>query len=66
MLKEVVDFISAFQILPRHVSASGCYLQGVVGALKATQVMSVLWVCTDYDSSCMANCRGQLATVDAT
>jgi hypothetical protein len=28
MLKEVLDFISAFQILPRHVSANGCHLQG--------------------------------------
>jgi hypothetical protein len=33
MLKEVVDFINAFQILPRHVSTNGCHLQGVVGAL---------------------------------
>jgi hypothetical protein len=33
MLKEVVDFINAFQIRPRHVSANGCHLQGVVGAL---------------------------------
>jgi hypothetical protein len=31
--KELVDFINVFQILPRHVSASGCHLQGVVGAL---------------------------------
>jgi hypothetical protein len=33
MLKEVVDFISAFQILPRHVWENRCHLQGVVGAL---------------------------------
>jgi hypothetical protein len=32
-VKELVDFINAFQILPRHVSASGCHFQGVVGAL---------------------------------
>jgi hypothetical protein len=49
MLKEVVDFIDAFQILPRHVSANACLLQGVVGALQATQAMSVLWAYTDYD-----------------
>jgi hypothetical protein len=34
MLKEVVDFfINTFQILPRHVSANGCHLQGVTKAL---------------------------------
>jgi hypothetical protein len=33
MLKDVVDFIIAFQILPRHVSVNGCHLQGVVSAL---------------------------------
>jgi hypothetical protein len=27
-VKELVDFIKVFQILPRHVSASGCHLQG--------------------------------------
>jgi hypothetical protein len=32
-VKELVDFINVFQILPRYVSASGCHLQGVVGAL---------------------------------
>jgi hypothetical protein len=56
MLKELVDFISAFQIVPRHVSANRCHLQGVVGALEATQVMSVLWAYMDYDSSCVASC----------
>jgi hypothetical protein len=32
---EAVDvFINTFQIfLPRHVSANGCHLQGIVGAL---------------------------------
>jgi hypothetical protein len=39
MLNEVVDFINAFQILPQHVSANGCHLQGIVGALQATQAM---------------------------
>jgi hypothetical protein len=33
MLKEAVDFISVFQILPRHVLANGCHLQGVVDLL---------------------------------
>jgi hypothetical protein len=33
--------------LPQHVSACGYHLQGVVGALEATQVMSVLWAYTD-------------------
>jgi hypothetical protein len=56
MLKEVVDFLSAFQILPRHVSANGCHLQGVVGTLEATQVMSVLWAYTDYYSSRVTSC----------
>jgi hypothetical protein len=32
-IKELVDFVNVFQILPRHVRASGCHLQGVVGAL---------------------------------
>jgi hypothetical protein len=35
----------------QHISASGCHLQGVVGALEATQVISVLWMYVDYDSS---------------
>jgi hypothetical protein len=43
--------------LPQHVSASGFHLQGVVGALEATQVMSVLWAFTDYDPSSVASCR---------
>jgi hypothetical protein len=34
-------FINTFQILPRHVSANGCYYQGFVGALYATQQCSV-------------------------
>jgi hypothetical protein len=32
-VKELVDFINVFQILPRHVSASGYNLQGFGGAL---------------------------------
>jgi hypothetical protein len=32
-VKELVDFIHVFQMLPRHVSASSCHLQGVVGVL---------------------------------
>jgi hypothetical protein len=32
-VNELVDFINVFQILPRHVSARGCPIQGVVGAL---------------------------------
>jgi hypothetical protein len=43
MLKEVVDFISAFQILPRHVSANGCHVRRVVGAFQATQAMLCVW-----------------------
>jgi hypothetical protein len=49
MLKEAVDFISAFQILPRHVSSGG--------RRCLTRVMSVLWASTDYDSSCVASCH---------
>jgi hypothetical protein len=37
-VKEVVDFINVFQILPRHVSASGCHLQGVVGVTNCVVV----------------------------
>jgi hypothetical protein len=33
-VKWVVDFIEVFQILPQHVSASGCHLQGVVGGMS--------------------------------
>jgi hypothetical protein len=40
-VKELVDFIKVFQILPRHVSASGCHLQEVVGALKLLSVCVV-------------------------
>jgi hypothetical protein len=47
--------------LPQHVSAGSCHLQGVVGALEATQVISVLWVNTDKDpfgvTSCLAVCN---------
>jgi hypothetical protein len=32
-VKEPEDFINVFQILPRHVPASGYHLQWVVGAL---------------------------------
>jgi hypothetical protein len=53
-VKEIVDFINAFQILSRHVSANGCHLQGVVGALEASQAMSVLRAYTDYDPSSVA------------
>jgi hypothetical protein len=38
-----------FQILPQHVLASGCNLQGVTGALQATRAMSVLWAYTAND-----------------
>jgi hypothetical protein len=51
-------FCNAFQVLPQHVSASGCHLQGVVGALEANQAVSVLWACTDYDPSRGAICSG--------
>jgi hypothetical protein len=36
-----MDFINALQIQPRHVSANGWHLQGVVGALQATRAVSV-------------------------
>jgi hypothetical protein len=58
MCQGTSGFYNVFQILPRHVSASGCHLQGVVGALEATQAMSVLWAYTDYDPSSVASCRG--------
>jgi hypothetical protein len=54
-VKELVGFI-VFQILPRHVSASGCHLQGVLDALQATRAMSVLLAYTDYDPSSVASC----------
>jgi hypothetical protein len=50
-----VDFIHVFQVYSQHVSASGCYLQGVVSALEATQAVSVLWEYTDYDPSSVAS-----------
>jgi hypothetical protein len=58
-VKELVDFIKVFQILRRHVSASGCHLQGVVGALQVTQTVSVLWAYTGYDPSSVARIRPQ-------
>jgi hypothetical protein len=33
---------------------SKCHLLGVVGALEATQAMTVLWAYTDYDPSSVA------------
>jgi hypothetical protein len=50
--------------LPHHVSASVCHLQGVVGALEATQVISMSWEYTDYDPPSVVSNRGQLATLD--
>jgi hypothetical protein len=44
--------------LPQHVSASGCYVQAVVGPLEATQAVSVLWAYMDYDPSSVASCCG--------
>jgi hypothetical protein len=49
-------FYSCIPSLPQHVSANGYHLQGIVGALEATQVVSVLWACTDDDPSSMASC----------
>jgi hypothetical protein len=54
-VKELVDFIKVFQILP-HVSTRGCHLQGVVGTLEATQAVSVLWAYTGYGLSSVASC----------
>jgi hypothetical protein len=60
-VKELVGFIDLFQIYPNIFRASGCHLQGVVGALEATQVISVLWANTDYDPLKMATtCRNML------
>jgi hypothetical protein len=63
MLKEVVYFINAFQILPLHASASGCHLQWVVGALQATQVMLCVWVYTGYDLSSVATTTGHTGRI---
>jgi hypothetical protein len=57
-VKELAGFVNTFQILPRHFSAIGCHLQGVIGALEATHVISVLWARTDYDPFGVASCRG--------
>jgi hypothetical protein len=48
-VNELVGFINVFQILPHHGKASGCHLQGVVGALEASQVISVLWAYTNME-----------------
>jgi hypothetical protein len=37
--KELFGFIRVMQVYPQHVSASGCHIQGVVGAFEATQVI---------------------------
>jgi hypothetical protein len=59
-IKWVVNFSKVFQILSWHVSASGCQLQVVVGALEATQVMSVLWAYTGYEPSSVARFGGMV------
>jgi hypothetical protein len=41
--------------LPQHVSANGCHPKGVVGALRTTQAVSVLWAYADYDPSNVAS-----------
>jgi hypothetical protein len=41
--------------LPQHVSASGCHLQGFIGALEATRAVSVLWAYTDHEPSSVAS-----------
>jgi hypothetical protein len=56
MLQGTSGFINILQILPQHVSESGCPLQ--VDSLEATQAMSVFWAYTDYDPSIVASCRG--------
>jgi hypothetical protein len=43
MLQGTSGFINVLQILPQHVSASGCHLQGVVDSLEATQALSAFW-----------------------
>jgi hypothetical protein len=52
-VKELVDLLMCLKF-PPCVLASGCHLKGVIGALEATQAMSVLWACTDYDPSSVA------------
>jgi hypothetical protein len=42
-------FYSCTSSLPQHVSTNDCHLQGIVSALEATQVISVLRAYTDYD-----------------
>jgi hypothetical protein len=66
MRQRASGFYSCAPSLPQHVSANGCHLQGVVGVLEATQVMSVLWGYMDYDPSSVASCGipRQLATLD--
>jgi hypothetical protein len=44
--------------LPQHVSASHCRHQGVVVTSEATQAISVMWMCMDYDPSRVVSFRG--------
>jgi hypothetical protein len=55
-------FIDAFQILPKHDSASHCHHQGVTVTSEATQAISVLWMYVDYSLISMASCRGMHPT----
>jgi hypothetical protein len=48
--------MNAFHILPQHVSANGCHLQGVVGAFKLHKQCLCVWACADYDPSRVASC----------
>jgi hypothetical protein len=53
-----VDFINIFQVYRNMFWQMVAIFRGVVGALEATQVVSVLWAYTDYDPSIVASCRG--------
>jgi hypothetical protein len=55
-VKIIVWFISAFQILPQHVSAIHCHHQEVVFTSEATQTISVLWM-YDYGLQFVQCCQ---------
>jgi hypothetical protein len=57
MCQGAIGFYECIPGLPQHVSAKGCHLHGFVGAVEATQVVSVLWAYMDYNLSSVASCR---------
>jgi hypothetical protein len=54
MHQKPVDCINVFQVCPNMFRQMVAI---VVGALEATQALSVLWVYADYDPSRVASCR---------